>query len=71
MTPEELVAQVVDLQARIAYQEDTLLALDDVITEQAARIERLEARLTRALDRLQSAGESEPGNLLDERPPHY
>jgi SlyX protein len=71
MTPEELTAQVVDLQARIAYQEHTLLALDDVITTQSARIERLEARLARALERLESAGESQPGDVLDERPPHY
>lgn len=71
MTAKEMAEQVVDLQARIAYQEHTLLALDDVITDQAARIERLEARLARVLDRLESAGESAAGDVLDERPPHY
>ena len=71
MNADEMQQQIIDLQARIAYQEHTLLALDSVITEQAARIARLEARLESIVARLEAGGEAAPGDVLDERPPHY
>lgn len=60
---------LVDLQSRLAYQEDTLQALDAVVTAQESRIARLETaveRLVRRLDEL--AG---PGDGGDAAPPHY
>jgi len=68
---EELQEQIVDLQARIAYQDDTLSELDGVVTAQARRIEHLEARLERVAQRLDGALTAPDDAPAQEPPPHY
>jgi SlyX protein len=66
----ELDRRVEDLEVRYAFQEDLLRQLDEVIQQQAARIDAL----TRELEglRAQLAQGSAGGNTLqDEKPPHY
>lgn len=62
----------VDLESRLAHMDQMLHELNDVVTEQQARITQLE-ELSRTLrDRIRSLGEDGPaGDPLDERPPHY
>jgi len=65
--------RLVDLESRLAWQEDTLRALNDVIVDQEKRIERLEAANRELLERMrQFAVLLDAGNPpLDEKPPHY
>lgn len=66
-----------DLQSRLAFQEQTLTDLNDVVAYQAEQIERLEQQLRALAGKyrdLREAVEERPGNSstpLDERPPHY
>ena len=71
MNPEELATQLIDLQSRVAHQEHTLIQLDQVITRQDELIAKLEARLTRLVERLDATGEGACGDPAGERPPHY
>jgi SlyX protein len=67
----EIQLQLIDLQTQVAFQEDTLTALDDVVTSQQRQIERLTAlceRLSRQLDQVAS---SLPASSEPEVPPHY
>lgn len=44
--PQELERRVIDLEVRVAFQAQTIEALDGVVREFAARVEALERRLT-------------------------
>ncbi len=64
-------AQLIELQTQLAFQEDALQALDNVVTSQQQSIERLtklHQQLERQLATLSSGAEEAPGN---QRPPHY
>lgn len=68
----ELSAQLVELQTQLAFQEDALQALDDVVTRQQQSIDRLlllQQRLERQLAELSDGADEAPP--ADERPPHY
>jgi SlyX protein len=75
--------RIVELETRIAFLEQTLDDLNEVVIDQSRLIQRLEDRLARLEGRL--VGDGDPGqapmpgtggtpdrtDLLDERPPHY
>ncbi len=62
----------VDLESRLAHQDQMLHQLNDVVTEQQARIMQLEDLCRALIDRVRSLGEGgPPGGPEDERPPHY
>ncbi len=66
--------QLIDLQTRMAYQEDTLNQLNDVIARQDAEIVQLKQQLrlmAQRLDELASNPGRGEGEVADERPPHY
>lgn len=64
--------RLVDIETKLAYQDHLLLELNDVITDQQARIMHLEERYRALLDRVRSLGEAPPGDeTASERPPHY
>lgn len=68
MTVEERVA---DLESRLAFQDDTLQALNDEVVRQQRDIERLQllvSALSQRQDELQTQIGSEDE---DEVPPHY
>ncbi len=62
----------IDMESRLAHQDQLLNELNDVVTEQQARLMQLEELCKALVQRLRSVGESmseaSPG---DERPPHY
>jgi SlyX protein len=66
-----LKEQLIDLQSRLAYQEDTLRQLDAVTIRQAAQIERLEMSLRQLAGRLDGALEGDASAGGHEPPPHY
>ena len=62
----------VNLETRLAHQDQMLHELNDVVTDQQAKIMQLEELCRSLIDRVRSLGEGLPaGNPADERPPHY
>jgi SlyX protein len=58
------------LEMRVAYQDDTLEALNETITAQWKQIDTLTRQLAELRQRLQEA-ESNVAAPVNERPPHY
>ena len=64
--------RLVDIESKLAHQDQLLLDLNDVVTEQQAKIMHLEQLCTSLIDRVRAIGEAVPGeSSADERPPHY
>ena len=71
MTDDTRLSERIDaLEARIAYQDDTIETLNQTITAQWKQIDALTRQLTELKERLQDA-ESNAGGPVNERPPHY
>ena len=68
---EWLTRQIVDLQSQLAFQEDTLHALNDVVTRQQQQIENLHELCNAQKNQLVSLSDEIAGAEPDERPPHY
>ena len=64
--------RLIDIETRIAYQEDTLQQLNDVVTKQQKQISHLEDLVKSLAERYQSLQPAhiDAGNA-DEKPPHY
>lgn len=71
MSSENTVAdRLLEVECRIAYQEETIDKLNDVIREQWTDIDRLRLRLEQLEQRLAEVEERE-GDRPAEKPPHY
>jgi SlyX protein len=64
--------RLVEIEIKIAYQEETIQALNDVICNQQKQIDQLEKTCQLLFDRLKNLS---PATLEasppDEKPPHY
>ena len=68
----ELVERIVELEMRVAFQDDTMQRLNAVITDQNLRIEQLERRLELMLTDLKSLrGLLYADPSQEPPPPHY
>lgn len=64
--------RLVDIETRLAFQEDTLQQLNDVICRQQDQIDRLAARAEALRAQLGEVAAKLPDKEgEDERPPHY
>ena len=65
--------KMIDLETRLAFQEDTLNALNDIVTQQQLQIDKLEKISNTLVDRIRnlSAVMISEGEHGDEKPPHY
>jgi len=62
----------IDLESRLAHQDQLLHELNDVVTGQQAKIMQLEELCRSLIDRVRSIGDgASEGDQGDERPPHY
>jgi SlyX protein len=62
----------IDLESRLAHQDQLLNELNDVVTSQQAKITELNTLCQSLIDRVRSMGDAAPaGDSGDERPPHY
>ena len=62
----------INLESRLAHQDQLLNQLNDVVTEQQAKIMQLEELCKSLIQRVQSVGDRLPADDPgDERPPHY
>ena len=68
--------RIISIETKIAYQEDTIEQLNDVVSKQQTQIDTLERLTQQLIARVRdlseaSAHSSESFSAADERPPHY
>lgn len=63
--------KIIDIETRIAYQDDTIQQLSDVMYRQQQQIEKLEKTVQLLVGKIQGLSENNPEKTIDERPPHY
>lgn len=64
--------QLIELETRIAYQDETLRVLSEEVARQQRLIEQLERRWQEVSERLSSLAQAPASALTaDEPPPHY
>lgn len=62
----------IDLETRLAHQDQLLHELNEVVTSQQTMITQLEELCRGLVSRVQSIGDaSSDAGPVDERPPHY
>lgn len=61
----------IELEIKVAYQEDLLHALNQIVCEQQQRLDRLEASNRTLHERLKNLQHEEPEQNIDQTPPHY
>jgi SlyX protein len=60
--------RLIEIESKIAYQDDTIFQLNDVLCKQQNQIDRLENLTQQLLGRVRDLSEN---STVDERPPHY
>ncbi len=60
-----------DLEVRLAFMDDLLDRLNDLVARQQGQIDQLAAELRRQQAQLDGAAAGGPGAPRDERPPHW
>ncbi len=70
---QDVLAQLVELQSQMAFQDDTIAALNEALAAQQQEILVLREQLTLLKQRQeeQAAQLDQGGPAADERPPHY
>ena len=64
--------RLIDIETKLAYQEDTVQQLNDVVFAQQKKIDQLELLCQHLLVRLKDLSEQQSGNFtFIEKPPHY
>jgi len=64
--------RLVDIESKLAHQDQLLMELNDVIIDQQAKIMKLEEMYAALVDKVRTIGETLPDDgSQDERPPHY
>ena len=72
MTHEQLVARVDELETRLAFQDDTIQALNDALAAQQFELDRLRRSLELVAKRQADLAAQIPGDAVEETPPpHY
>ncbi|MET1078840.1 MAG: SlyX family protein [Pseudomonas sp.] len=66
-----LEARVNDLESRLAFQDDTIQALNDELVQQQRLIERLQRQLAALLKRQEELGSAFEAAEQEAPPPHY
>jgi SlyX protein len=69
MNPDRLI----EIETKLAFQEDAILALNEAVCLQQRQIEQLEATLKLLIDRYRHLSETQPSGVKpeDEKPPHF
>ncbi len=64
--------RLIDIETKLAHQDQLMLELNEVVTEQQAKIMQLEQLCNSLVERVRAMGEESPGDASqDDRPPHY
>jgi SlyX protein len=60
----------VDIEIKLAHQEDLVESLNDVVYQQSKRIDQLEALVNKMAEHIRNSQQSGQ-NPTNDRPPHY
>lgn len=71
MSMQEHEQRLIGLETKIAYQEDSLRTLNDIVVKQREQIERLNSICRQLVERATSAAGAIKGAAIEEVPPHY
>lgn len=64
--------RLVNIEIKLAHQEDTLSSLNEALTSQQAQISRLQSLVESLVKRVCELSEADQGSESDdEQPPHY
>ena len=64
--------RLVEIETKLAFQENTIKDLSDAIYSQQKQIENINKTLKLLVDQVDDSSVISPrGNLKDEKPPHY
>jgi len=64
--------RIIELEIKVAYQEDLLQLLNNIVSQQQQQIDRITATSSLLNDRIKSLStEGSAGENVDETPPHY
>jgi SlyX protein len=63
--------EIIDIQSRLAFQEDALTELNRVAVRQQQEIRELKQQIKELKEGLKSVAASIPGRGEEEPPPHY
>ena len=66
-----LEARVMDLESRLAFQDDTIQALNDVLVAQQNAVDRLQMQMAALLKRQEEMGAQFESFEEEAPPPHY
>ena len=66
-----LEARVMDLESRLAFQDDTIQALNDVLVMQQNAVDRLQMQMAALLKRQEEMGGQVESFEEEAPPPHY
>jgi SlyX protein len=62
----------IDIEIKLAHQEDLVESLNQVVYQQSKRIDRLEGMLTKLADHVRdNAASGGAAGTANEKPPHY
>lgn len=70
----ELTTRLDDLETKLAFQDDTINALEQLVREQNIELQTMQRYLRLLAEKVAPLDNSDPGepfNPADERPPHY
>lgn len=67
----ELTDRMERLETQLAFQEDTIAELNDLITEQNRELQKLHKHMILMVERVQQLDDDQKDAPIDERPPHY
>lgn len=71
---EKLTQELIDLQTQVAFMEDTVDKLDNIVTEQSQLIADQQRQLQLLYQKLETqtqGSQIQPFDLLSDKPPHY
>lgn len=74
MTNSDLEQQIIQLQSQIAFMEDTIETLNDIVTAQSQQLADQQRQLQLLFQKIQStdnASQIVPFDVLNDKPPHY
>ena len=64
--------RLVDIESKLAHQDQLLIELNHVVTQQQEKIMKLEELCRSLVDRVRSMGDARSADApQDEQPPHY
>lgn len=63
--------RMLDMETKMAYQENTIKELSDIIYEQQKKIDLLEEKIGFLIDQFKDVADSSGGEIRNDKPPHY